>query len=557
MEVEAKFIIQDTQTYHDLQVMEYLGYFSISAPRVENMRDIYLDTPDRRLLRSGYACRQREQDGCAVIALKSLHGAEGNIHRREEVDAPLARIEIPPEHWPDSAARQRVLALVDPHMRLQPLLHLEQRREVREVSYGKRLIAELSLDTVKSFDQVYHELEIELKGAGTEYDLTAILDKLKRIPGLKPEPRSKFERALAILNAHDTPPLPARVKPAPVEHVPSANAPDEAPGIGGGDPMAEAARKTLRFHLERMLASEDGTRTGVDIEALHDMRVATRRLRTAFYVLADAIDAEATASYLRELRSAGRLLGRVRDLDVFREKTDAYLGAFAKSIPPDLTLLMSAWDTEYARARSKLRKYLDSERYAKFKNAFATYLENPLPLASPANAAPRVAAAVPGLIAARLVELYTCKTRLDQPDADLADYHQMRIVTKYLRYTLEYFREVLGPDVEQAINELKTLQDHLGALQDAVVAGTHLQNVITWGMWRHPEEEHLRWISAPLNAPDVVGYLEFRQTECRRLVRTFAKAWARYEAVADRRATLQTTRAHFTTLIASAITALS
>ena len=66
MEVEAKFIIQDTQTYQDLQVMERLGCFSISAPRVEDLRDTYLDTPDRSLLRSGYACRQREQDGCAV-----------------------------------------------------------------------------------------------------------------------------------------------------------------------------------------------------------------------------------------------------------------------------------------------------------------------------------------------------------------------------------------------------------------------------------------------------------------------------------------------------------
>jgi CHAD domain-containing protein len=379
------------------------------------------------------------------------------------------------------------------------------------------------------------------------------------MPGLKPEPRSKFERALAALETQDTPPLPARVKPAPTEYVPPDYAPSDvpgvAPGIVAGDPMAEAARKTLRFHMQHMVANEDGTRAGPDIEALHDMRVATRRMRTAFYVLADAINAEATAPYLKELKHTGRMLGRVRDLDVFREKTEAYLGAFAKSIPPDLTLLMSAWDTEYARARSKLLKYLDSERYAQFKHAFTAYLENPLSPTSTGSAAQRVAAAVPDLIAMRLVEFYNCKTRLDEPDADLTDYHQMRIVTKYLRYTLEYFREVLEPDVEQAINELKALQDHLGALQDAVVAGTHLHNVITWGTWQHPKEEHLRWISSPLNAPDVAAYLEFRQTECRRLVRTFAEAWARYEAVADNGTHHQ--RTHFTALIASAITALS
>ncbi len=546
MEVEAKFIIQDTQTYQDLQVIERLGYFSISAPRVEDLCDTYLDTPDRSLLRSGYACRQREQDGCAVISLKSLHGTEDNIHRREEVEAPLARIEIPPEQWPDSAARQRVLALIDPLMRLQPLLHLEQRRVVRDVLYAQRLVAELSLDTVKSYGQVYHELEVELKGTGTEYDLAAILDKLAQMPGLKPEPRSKFERALAAIDAQDTPPPPSRTKPAPTLRVPAA----EGPGIVAGDSMAEAARKTLRFHMLRMMDSEAGTRTGVDIEALHDMRVATRRMRTAFFVLADAIDAEGTAPYLKALRRTGRLLGCVRDMDVFREKAQAYLGAFAKSTPPDLTLLMSAWDAEYARARSKLLKYLDSERYTQFKNAFTAYLGIPIPSPSASSAAPRVVIAVPDLIATRLVEFYTCKSRLDQAHADLTDYHQMRIVTKYLRYTLEYFREVLGPEVEQAIGELKVLQDHLGALQDAVVACTHLHNVITWGTWQRPTEEQLRWTPTPINAPDVAAYLEFRQTESRRLVRTFPEAWARYEDAHHQ-------RTHFTALIAGAIAALS
>jgi CHAD domain-containing protein len=546
MEVEAKFIIQDTQTYHDLQVMERLGYFSISAPRTEDICDTYLDTPDRSLLRSGYACRQREQDGCAVISLKSLHGAEGNIHRREEVEAPLARIEIPPEQWPDSAARQRVLALIDPLMRLQPLLHLEQRRIVREVLYAQRLVAELSLDTVTSYDQVYHELEIELKGAGTEYDLTAILDRLKQMPGLRPEPRSKFERALAVLNSQDTPPPLTRVRPTPTEHIPS----DEVPGILVSDSMAEAARKTLRFHLLRMMANEAGTREGVDIEALHDMRVATRRMRTAFYVLADAIDTNATAPYLKELKRTGRVLGHIRDLDVFREKAQAYLGAFAKSIPPDLTLLKSAWDAEHARARSKLIEYLDSERYTQFKHAFTTYLEIPAAPTPASNATQRVTVALPDLIAERLVEFYTCKTRLDQPSADLTDYHQMRIVTKYLRYTLEYFREVLGPEVEQAIDELKVLQNHLGALQDAVVASTHLHNIITWGTWLRPVEEHLRWTPTPLTAPDIGAYLEFRQTESRRLVRTFPEAWARYEDAHHQ-------RTHFTALIAGAIAALS
>jgi CHAD domain-containing protein len=215
---------------------------------------------------------------------------------------------------------------------------------------------------------------------------------------------------------------------------------------------------------------------------------------------------------------------------------------------------MSAWDTEYARARSQLLKHLDSERYARFKHAFTAYLAHPFTPALSAGAIQPVAVALPSLIATRLSEFYTYKTRLDQPDAELSDYHQLRIVTKYLRYTLEYFSEVLGPDAKQAISELKMLQSHLGALQDAVVAGTHLRNVITWGAWQPCTEEHLRWTPAPVNAPDVAAYLDFRQTEAQRMVRTFPEAWARFEAASDGTNPSSTP---FTVLIASAVAALS
>ena len=55
--------------------------------------------------------------------------------------------------------------------------------------------------------------------------------------------------------------------------------------------MDEAARKTLLFHFERMLKHEPGTREGEDAEELHDMRVATRRMRAALRVFDGYIDA--------------------------------------------------------------------------------------------------------------------------------------------------------------------------------------------------------------------------------------------------------------------------
>ncbi len=74
-------------------------------------------------------------------------------------------------------------------------------------------------------------------------------------------------------------------QPAPAVKPATARAKRPArPGIRASDTMAEAAFKTLRFHLERMLEHEPGTRQGDDPEDLHDMRVATRRMRAALRV---------------------------------------------------------------------------------------------------------------------------------------------------------------------------------------------------------------------------------------------------------------------------------
>ncbi len=512
MEIEAKFTIQDTQTYEKLQALDSIGPFVISASHLYAIHDTYLDTPDCKILAAGYACRRRDQNGQCLITLKALQGSGGAIHRREEWETNLPTttpLPLSVDQWPDSDVKQRILALSG-SAPLTPLFSLAQRRLTRSVQQGQRLVAELSLDTVtllvNGTREPSIELEIEIKGQGTVADLQAILDRLADMPGLVAEPLSKFERGLAAINT-------------------------ALPGLTPEDTIAEAARKTLRLHLLRMLINEAGTRAGKDTEALHDMRVATRRMRTALRVFAATVNAVAMKPYLKGLQRTGRLLGRVRDLDVFREKAQAYLNTFPKNRQPDLYILCQAWNVEYEYARHTLLDYLDGRRYAHFKGEFAALLAEPFPPAmlTLPYAARRATEVIPALLDERLAEFYTCRIRLAQPDAALTDYHQMRIVTKNLRYTLEYFRELLGAEVGPAIEALKTLQNHLGALQDAVVAGMHLHHVLAWGTWTPPAAPELRWTQTPPRAPDVAAYLAFCQAEIRRLVGTFPEAWQRFE----------------------------
>lgn len=528
MEIEAKFAVQDVEVHRKLQAVNRLGQFTISRGSVQEFIDTYYDTEDRRILDVGFACRIRQYPGNTVATLKELFSfSDDGVHRREEYETylpPATTLEQPVE-WPESDVRHYLLDLTK-GAPLLPLFSFSQRRTSRDVRSDERKVAELALDTVMLpyHDQTCYEVEVELTQAGTEANLAAIAAHLRDIQGLTPEPRSKFERILA-LPAPDT---------SVVLHV-------NGPGITLDDTMAEATRKILRYYFQRMESNEPGTRIGEDIEALHDMRVATRRMRTAFRVLSGYIDAETTAPYRKDLRRTGRVLGAVRDMDVFREKAEAYLDTLEADDQPNLVLLKTVWDGEYELARARMLKHLDSRKFAQFKTQFGAYLDTSIV----SDSTPTVRKTLAKLIQQRADDLHTCKMRLDVPQCTFADYHQLRIEAKRLRYTLEYFREVLSPAGQRAIDDVRILQNHLGALQDAVVASVHIRYVVAYGAWRPPKEQHLRWLNSPMEALGVREYLDFQVEEIDRLTRTFPDIWERYQGPSFRQ------------LINNAVTALS
>jgi inorganic triphosphatase YgiF len=201
MEIEAKFALPDRDVFQRLQTVDRLADFVLSAGQIKQVRDTYLDTAGRRILRAGYACRRREESEGILITLKGLGGAQGAVHRREELEV-LMPSDLPLAEWPPSPVRERVLQLIGPAPLL-PLFELQQARTVRLATLGERRVAELSLDDVcviaGSREQVYLEMEVELRPQGTEDDLSAIVACLRDEWQLEPEPLSKFERALAFL----------------------------------------------------------------------------------------------------------------------------------------------------------------------------------------------------------------------------------------------------------------------------------------------------------------------------------------------------------------------
>ena len=297
-------------------------------------------------------------------------------------------------------------------------------------------------------------------------------------------------------------------------------------GIKADDSMAEAGRKNLLFHFSRMVAHEKGTRLGEDIEELHDMRVATRRMRAAFEVFSPYFRPKVVKAHLKGLRATGRALGRVRDLDVFMEKAQHYLEPLPELERTGLNPLLSAWGEERAADRKLMLAHLDSESYQTFKHDFNEFVSTPgagVRSSAEEQANPTlVRELVPVLIYTRLAAVRAYEKIV--PNAAIEQLHALRIEFKKLRYTVEYFREVLGEGANEVIEDIKGLQDHLGDLNDADVACQILREFI--------ESWEERQIDLPLqerkNPEPVVAYLAAKHAERHRLMITFPEAWVHF-----------------------------
>lgn len=509
MEIEAKYAVADPAVFATLLELGAVDGYALRRAGERHLVDHYLDTAQRDLLRAGYSCRLRLTEGGDhwVVTVKELARAESGVHRREEHECRIARYG-PPGEWPDGPARE-IVTRVAKEQALAELFALRQHRVLRAVERDGRAVGELSLDTVEiDIDgrrTATHEVEIELARDGTLDDLRAIGAGLGAFK-LDPQPASKFERALAILDG------------AP-ESAPRKK--KKTPGIRADEPLAEAGRKILRFHYERMRASEAGTLEGEDIEALHRMRVATRRQRAAFRIIAPQFRRKAIAAFRDELKTAAERLGAVRDLDVLIEAAERHRVSLGPADARSFTPVLDDWRARRGVARDKLVAYLNADDYRSFTESYGAFLSAPgagMKDVDPGD--PPRPQLVRHLLPAAVWEHYG-NVRAYEPVlgwASLETVHALRIEGKRLRYLLEFFSEVLGPGPAPAIEALVALQDHIGDLHDAEVAMGLLREFLIRGAQAS---------MAPAVANAAKRYLKTEQARLHALERTLKRPWRR------------------------------
>ena len=241
------------------------------------------------------------------------------------------------------------------------------------------------------------------------------------------------------------------------------------------DTMPQAGRKILGNYLIDMLKHEPGTHTGEDIEDVHKMRVAIRRMRSALRIFQPYFRSKALRPYKQMLKDTANVLGDVRDLDVMIDDLRTYQAKQSDDEKAALQEVIAQLEKKNWLARTKLVAWLDTNKFKGFVKDFSKFLrsEGKGALEPNNHTAPyEVRHIAPVIFYEHLAAVRAYDNVIG--DADIDTLHDLRIEFKRLRYVVTFFESVLGASAERFIDEIKDLQDYLGRLNDVQVAQERL-----------------------------------------------------------------------------------
>jgi len=435
---------------------------AVGPSETVRMETVYYDTPDLRLARWGVSLRHRAGEGW-TLKLSAPPSAPGR---------PAAVLERAELTFQGSARKppQAALEVVRAYVRkaeLVPVARLSTvRRRVRLVDATGTRVAEVVDDEVSVRDgrrvaARFREIEVEAAGQngadGTDGIITPLVTRLRGAGAGAPDPTPKHIRALGPRAVE-----PPEVAPEPL--LPNA-------------PAKDVIRNTLAESIAVLLHNDPLVRTGRDPEAVHQARVATRRLRSNLRTFGPLLDVEWTEPLRFELGWLAMSLGAVRDREVLLER----LRDRAQSLPANdqrsASSLLQLLANEIDGLRKQLAVDLDSQRYIDLLENLVAAAHSPATLPDadqPASAVLPALATTPWRRLRSAVRRGAGRAGLPETPTD-PELHRIRILAKRARYAAEAVAPVVGPGAEAFARAAAKLQTILGEHQDSVTAQAWLR----------------------------------------------------------------------------------
>ncbi|MEV1043560.1 CYTH and CHAD domain-containing protein [Streptomyces sp. NPDC049916] len=472
-EIERKYEATDGTRLPGLGRVAGVG--KVVARGRSELDAVYWDTADLRLAADSLTLRRRTGGSDAGWHAKFPVA----VGVRDEIHEPLSDTPPPPLA---ALLRSRVR-----HAELAPVVRLLSSRDVQHLlAEDGTLLAEVSVDTVLAerlagegtgTTATWTEIEVELADDGDPAFLDAVEKRLRKAGVLPATSSSKLARALAETGPGDPPTRPREPRTA-------------------GDHVLAYVREQIRA----IVALDPAVRRDLP-DSVHRMRVATRRLRSAFTTYRTVLDREATGPLGAELKWLAAELGVDRDQEVLDDRLGARIGA----LPAPLVLgpvenRLGAWSAaRRTGSRRRIADVLDGERYLALLDALDALIADP-PLRPAASrkaekVLPKAVLKDYDRLAARIGHALD---REAGPERDTA-MHEARKAAKRARYAGEAARPALGKPAARFARRMKAVQTVLGDHQDSVVAREALRTLgvqahaagetaFTWGLLYGREE---------------------------------------------------------------------
>jgi len=244
-----------------------------------------------------------------------------------------------------------------------------------------------------------------------------------------------------------------------------------------GDQRADAsAKEILRGLLDTLEANLEGAEANLDSEFLHDLRVATRRTRSALTQIKGVFAPELVADYKTRFAWVQQITGPMRDLDVYLLDFEGYQASLPAPLRPGLEPLRAFLADHYDGVHKALVQALGSTEFTDLLTSWRAFLETPVPERSAVPNAMRPTKAVADARIRRMYRRVRKAGRAVTPDSPVPELHALRKHCKKLRYLLEFFSSLYPQQrIGALVKTLKRLLDSLGRFQDTAVQIDHLR----------------------------------------------------------------------------------
>lgn len=519
-EVELKFRVHGLFRLPDLHTVA--GVADVDELGSVELQSAYFDTPDLRLAREGITLRRRTGDDDGWQLKVPVDPAHPGV--RDEIRLPLTTItpDAPPE---------TLLRIVRAVVRRSPVslvATLRTERTAQVIKNGKgRPVAELIDDTVHvvapdgTVTARFRELELEERKGGAA--MSRVAHALASAGAVSGEFVAKLVRALgpAAAAAPEVPPSPQVRLTDPAGDAAAAYIGTQIRALRAAD---IAFRSNAALH-QTTDSDDDATPDdhGAD-EAVHLMRVATRRLRGALRTFRPLFDS-GWAKHLRgELSWFTQGLNDLRENDVLRSRLAAHVADLPDDVPGEP--VRKVLDAEFARAldtaRESAMRMLDSDRYLALHERLVGAANDP-PLTERAAASARDV--LPGLVRDSWQRLAKDADHLTQ-DSPAEQWHALRLRAKQARYAAEAVAVVVGAEAAAFARQMERLTDLLGEHQDASQAGDRLHRLaeqvtdtdVVFALGALAASEHNRALAARRRFPTI--WQQARRPKWRRWLKT-------------------------------------